>query len=257
VRGRRWALALALPVSALAACAGLSGQEARDAGDAHFSMATAALQQPGGIQSEINRRAAYPELFEAIKRDPKHPRYRLTLGTLYLYDQDYPSARRETLRALELDPSLAEGLNQLGLIYLAQERPADAAAQFRKALDNLSYQTPEIAAYNLGKASYQLGDFSAAAEAYRRSLAILPNNPEGQYELGMCSVKLGRLAEAEKAFTAALQMRPDDARTRYELGMVLYKLNRGRAAEQFRRVVELDPSGVLGEQSREYLKLLK
>lgn len=241
----------------LAACAGLSDRRAQDA-DAHFRMATAALQQTGGIQSEINRRAAYPELTLAIQLDPKNARYHQTLGTLYLYNQDYPSAERETLRALRLDPGYAEGHNNLGLIYLSQGKLSEAAAEFRKALENLSYPTPEFAAYNLGKAAYLLKDFAVAAEAYERSLAILPNNPEGRFELGMCYTQLGRLADAEKAFAAALQLRPDVARTRYELGMVLFKLGRrSDAVTQFRRVVELDPAGDLGDQSRTYLKLLK
>lgn len=256
--GRRIAaFCLGSLVCGLAACAGLSERRAQDA-DAHFRMAGSALQQPGGIQSEVNRRAAYPELMQAIRLDPRNPRYRQTLGTFFLYDRDYPAAERETLRALDLDPNLAEARNNLGTIYLQQGRSADAAVQFRKALQNLSYATPEIAAYNLGKASYQLGDYAAAAEAFERSLAIIPNNPEGRFDLAMSYSRLGRLAQAEKAFSAALQMRPDVVRTRYELGMVLFKLGRkDEAAEQFRRVVELDARGELGEQSRTYLKLLK
>jgi len=258
VRGLLRALFLAVPACGLAACAGGAGQRSQDAASAHFRMATAALQQAGGIQNEVNRRAAYPELSEAIKLDPKNARYRLTLGTLYLYNQDYPAAERETLRALDLDPSLADARNNLGMVYFAQGRLSEAATQFRKALEDLSYPTPEYAAYNLGKVSYQLGDYAAAAEAYERSLAILPNNPDGRFELGMCYARLGRLVEAERAFTTALQLRPDSARTRYELGMALFKLGRrGEAAAQFRRVVELDSAGELGEQSRTYLKLLK
>ena len=257
LRHRLRALCLAVPACGIAACAG-TGQRTQDAASAHFRMATAALQQAGGIQNEVNRRTAYPELSEAIKLDPKNARYRMTLGTLYLYNQDYPAAERETLRALDLDPSLADAHSNLGVIYMAQGRLSEAAAQFRKALENLSYPTPEYAAYNLGKASYLLKDFAAAAEAYERSLAILATNPEGRFGLGMSYSQLGRLADAEKAFTAALQQRPDDARTRYELGMVLFKLGRrSDAVAQFRRVVELDPAGELGEQSRTYLKLLK
>lgn len=256
--GRRIPAFCLLPlVCGLVACAGLSNRRTRDA-DAHFRMATAALQQPGGIQSEVNRRAAYPELMQAIRLDPRNARYHQTLGTFFLYDKDYPSAERETLRALELDSDLADGHNNLGLIYLSQGRTSEAAAQFRKALENRSYPTPEFAAYNLGNAEYRLGDFAAAAEAYERSLAILPNNPDGRFQLGMSYARLGRLAEAERAFNAALQMRPDVARTRYELGMVLFKLGRREdAARQFRRVAELDGAGDLGEQSRTYLKLLK
>jgi Tfp pilus assembly protein PilF len=221
-------------------------------------MATAALQQPGGVQNEVNRRAAYPELTLAIKLDPKNARYHHTLGTLYLYNKDYPSAERETLYALRLDPTYAEAHNSLGLIYLNLGKLSEAAAEFGKALANLSYPTPEFAAYNLGKAAYQMKDFAVAAEAYERSLAILPNNAEARFDLGMCYAQLGRLADAEKAFAAALQLRPDVARTRYELGMVFFKLGRrSEAVLQFRRVVELDPAGDLGEQSRTYLKLLK
>jgi len=258
VAGRRVSLAcLGALLCGFAACADFYGQQTKDA-DAHFRMATAALQQSGGIQSEVNRRAAYPELTLAIKLDPKNARYRQTLGTLYLYNQDYQAAERETLHALKLDPSYAEGHNNLGLIYLSQGKLSEAVAEFRKALENLSYPTPEFASYNLGKAAYLLKDFAVAAEAYERSLAILPNNPEGRFELGMCYSQLGRLADAEKAFTAALQLRPDVVRTRYELGMVYFKLGRrSEAVEQFRRVVELEPAGDLGEQSRTYIKLLK
>jgi Tfp pilus assembly protein PilF len=256
--GRRaTAAALGALLCGLSACAGVSTKRAQDA-DAHFRMATAALQQPGGIQSEINRRAAYPEMSMAISLDPNNSRYHQTLGTLYLYNQDYPSAERETQRALKIDPDYAEAHNNLGLVYLSQGKLSEAAAEFHKALDNLSYPTPEFAAYNLGKASYQLKDFAVAAEAYERSLAIIPNNPDGRFELGMSYAQLGRLADAERAFLAAVQLRPDHARTRYELGMVLFKLGRrSEAVVQFRRVVELDPTGDLGGQSRTYLQLLK
>lgn len=254
------ALAAAVAVLALWVCAGCAGFGAarRQDADAHYRMATAALQQAGGIQNEVNRRVAYPELTLAIKLDPGNARYRQTLGTLFLYGQDYQGAERETLRALALDPQLAEAQNNLGLVYLAQGRLAEAAGMFKKALENLSYPTPEIAAYNLGKAELLLGDFTAAVEAYERSLAILPNNPEGRFELGRSYAGLGRLAEAEKAYGAALQLRPDSARTNYELGMTLFKLGRREeAAARFSKVVELDAAGELGEQSRTYLKLLK
>jgi tetratricopeptide (TPR) repeat protein len=249
--------ALALALAFAPGCTGLSAARRQNA-DAHYRMATAALQQTGGIQSEVNRRAAYPELTQAIRLDPGNALYRQMLGTLYLYGQDYPAAERETLRALALDPNLAEGHNNLGLVYLAQERLPEAAARFRKALDNLSYPTPEYAAYNLANAEFRMGNYAEAAEAYARSLAILPNNAEGLNGLGMSYARLGRLADAERAFSAAIKLRPDAVRTRYELGMALFKLGRrGEAAGEFRKVVELDPAGELGEQSRVYLKLLK
>jgi Tfp pilus assembly protein PilF len=246
-----------LALAAVAGCAGVA-ESSRQKADAHYRMATSCFQQTGGIQSEVNRRAAYPEITEAIRLDPGNALYHQILGTLYLYNEEYQTAERETLRALELDPNLAEARNNLGLVYLAQGRVTDAAAQFRKAIANLSYPTPEIAYYNLGKADYRLGDYAAAADAYERSLAILPGNQEGRFELGMSYARLGRLQEAEKSLTMALALRKDSVRTRYELGMVLFKLGRkGEAVEQFRAVIALDPAGELGEQAKTYLKLLR
>ena len=66
------ALLAVVGCAALFACANPSATRRRDA-DAHYRMATAALQQPGGIQSEVNRRAAYPELTLAIQLDPDNP----------------------------------------------------------------------------------------------------------------------------------------------------------------------------------------
>lgn len=247
----------ALGLFALAGCAGLSTTGRQDA-EAHYRMAMAALQQPGGIQNEVNRRAAYPELTLALKLDPENAQYHQHFGAIYFYGQDYAAAEREFRRALELDRNLAEAHNNLGLVYLAQGRLNEAATEFRKALANLSYPTPEFAAYNLGNAEFRLGNYEAAVEAYERSLAVLPGNYDGQFGLGLSHARLGHLQDAGKAFAEATRLRPDLARPHYELGMTQFKLGRkDEAAAQFRKVVELEPDGGLGEQSRIYLKLLK
>ena len=247
----------ALGLVALTACAAAVGSRKQDA-EAHYRMGVAALQQPGGIQSEINRRAAYPELMLAIKIDPDNAQYHQILGSIYFYGQDYASAKREITRALEIDPEFAEAHNNLGLVYLAQDKAPEAAAEFRRALANLAYPTPEIAAFNLGNALYRLGSYEDAIEAYTRSLDILPGNFDGQFGLGLSYARLGRLQEAGKAYAEAIRMQPGAVRPHYELGMTLFKLGRkDDAATQFLKVVELDPAGELGEQSRVYLRLLK
>ncbi|HEY6000499.1 MAG TPA: tetratricopeptide repeat protein [bacterium] len=251
------ALLAAVGCAALAGCVDATATRRQNA-EAHYRMATAALQQPGGIQSEVNRRAAYPELTQAIGIEPGNAQFHQTLGAIYFYGEDYGAAEGEFKRALALDPKAAEAHNNLGLVYLAQEHPAEAAGEFKKALANLAYPTPEIAAFNLGNAQYRLGNYEEAIEAYERSLKILPENFDGQFGVGLSYARLGRLAEAERAYAEAARLRPDAVRAHYELGMTLFKLGRkGEAAAQFRRVVELEPAGELGEQSRIYLKLIK
>jgi tetratricopeptide (TPR) repeat protein len=253
---RRAAAGLML-LAACGACAG-PGVSRQQNAEAHYRMASAYLQQTGGIQDETNRRAAFPEITTAISFDPNKASYHRLLGAMYLADRDYPSAEREVKRALQLDPAFPEARNDLGSIYAAQGKLQEAVREFKAAIANQSYSTPQLARRNLARASYQLGDFTEAASAYERYLETVPDDADARASLGMSYVRLGRLAEAEKAFSASIALRPDSAPTRYELGMVLFKLNRRQeAVEQFRAVAALDPHGDLGEQSRTYLKLLR
>lgn len=252
----RGALAAVGGLLALAGCAGSGGT--RQQADAHYRIATAQLQAAGGIQSEVNRRAAYPELMKAIALDPGNAEYHHLLGTLYFANRDYPMAEREVRAALKLRPDFGEARNSLGMIYADQGKLREAIAEYRAALRNLSYATPQYAYFNLASAAFRLGDYLEAADSYTRYLEIEPGNAEAHQSLGVSYARLGRLADAERAFTAALRIRPDSVRSSYELGMVLFKLGRKEeASAQFRRVVELDPRGELGEQSRVFLKLLR
>ena len=253
---RRASAAAALLIL-LGACSGVRQARTQQA-DAHYRMATAYLQQTGDIRSELNRRAAYPELKTAIALDGKNPEYRRLLGAIHLADRDFAAAEREIREALRLSPSFPEARNDLGSIYAHQGRYQEAVREFRVAVENRSYATPQLARYNLAKASFQLGDYTEAADAYERYLETEPGDADARHNLGMCYVRLGRLADAERAFAKVVETRTDALLTRYELGMVLFKLaRRPEAVAQFQAVSRLDPAGELGEQARTYLKILR
>ena len=251
--GRAAALAAALAV--LGGCA-LTADRLQQ-GDAHYRMATAYLQQSGGIRNEVNRRQAYSELAQALRLDAKNADYHRLLGAIRLADRNYVGAEQEIRTALKLRADFPEARNDLGSVFAAQGKLTEAVREFRAAAANPSYTTPQFARWNLANASYRLGDYTEAAEAYERYLGTVPDDAEGHFLLGMSNARLGRLAEAERALSTSVRLRAGAPRVRYELGMVLFKLDRRRdAAEQFRAVLELDPQGELGDQARTYLKLL-
>jgi Tfp pilus assembly protein PilF len=229
----------------------------REEADAHYRMANSFLQQGRGFHDETNRRRAYPETIKAISLAPGNANYHLLLGTLYLYNGEFIPAEKEIRKALEIDPGFGDAHNNLGLVYVEEGRLTKAAAEFRMAIDNHSYQSPEIASFNLGRANYLMGDYSGATGALERSLAILPNNEEARYLLGRSYVKLGRLGPAGKAFESALALNPESARSHYELGIVQFKQDRKEeAVRHFQEVLRIDPEGELAVQARTYLKLL-
>jgi type IV pilus assembly protein PilF len=256
--GRTAVLCLTIVLSLLPGACGNVAQNRRNQADAHFQMANSYLQQGRGIRDESNRRKAYPELNTAIRLDPRNASFHLVLGTIFLYNRELIRAEREMKKALAIDPDLGDARNNLGLIYIDQGRLYEAIDEFKKAIGNYSYQKAEIAYFNLGRASFLVGDYTAAVDSLKRSLDIIPNNEEALFLLGRCHAKLGGLAEAEKTFVRALALRPDSARTHYELGLVLFK--RGRkdvAATHFEEVVRLDPHGEMADKSETFIKLLR
>jgi len=240
-----------------AGCTGMEVARKEKAG-AHYQMANSFLQQGKGFQDEISRRRAYPEIMKAIQLDPQNASYHLLLGTLFTYSNELVAAEREIKTALKYEPDLGDAHNNLGLVYLKQGRPAEAIEEFKLAVGNLSYQTPEIAYFNLGRASYMTGDYLQASEAFARTVSILPSYEEARYLLGRSFVKLGRLSEAEGTYRTILEQNPDSLRTHFELGIVLSKLQRKEAAARhFERVVQLGPESEEAEQAKTFIKLLR
>ena len=251
-------LCLTTALTLLPGACGRVAENRRGQAEAHFQLANSYLSQGRGINNESNRRKAYPELNTAIRLDPQNANYYLVLGTIFLYNRELIRAEREMKKALVIDPDLGDAHNNLGLIYIDQGRLYEAIDEFKKAIGNYSYQKAEIAYFNLGRASFLIGDFTGAVDSLKRSLDILPNNVDAQFLLGRCHAKLGSLAAAEKTFVGALELKPDSARTHYELGLVLFK--RGRkdaAAKHFEEVVRLDPHGEMADKSETFIKLLR
>lgn len=72
----------------------------------------------------------------------------------------------------------------------------------------------------MGNALFQTGDGPAAAEAYRRAIAIMPTMAEAHCKLVALLRDLGRTNEAENAHQAAVAQDPDyDSRSWIELGV--------------------------------------
>ena len=175
---------------------------------------------------------------QATEKDPQYALAWAGLAdaTLLLYEYDVgpgssvlPKARRSALRALELDPTLAEAHATLGLIAQYSFQWAEAQEALRKAIElNPKYPTghhwyalllgmqgriPEAytetdRAYRLDPASPILSnlvggtrlwarDFDGAVEAFKRTLETAP-------EFSVCHSMLGVAYAAQGKYTEAL-----------------------------------------------------
>jgi TolB-like protein/Tfp pilus assembly protein PilF len=121
-----------------------------------------------------------------------------------------PQAKEAALKALDLDPSLAEAYTSL----------AGIACTFEL-------------------------DWSAAERAYRRALEINPSYALAHQWWGSTLAGLGRHAEAEVEMRKALQIDPVSLRAGRLAGRVLYLARRyTEAVERYKKTLELDPNHV-------------
>src|SRR6185503_4224982 len=109
-----------------------------------------------------------------------------------------PSVRAQQAPPPDLDRHL-----QQAQIYLDQEKYSDAARELRAAIE----MHPQIrgAYYQLGFASFQLGQFAAAEQAFTKELAFEPPDAYSLYYLGRIQLDAGQRRKALGFFEKALQ----------------------------------------------------
>jgi tetratricopeptide (TPR) repeat protein len=144
------------------------------------------------------------------------------LGSDYLSKSDFPAARQEFQRVVELNQS-------------------DAAAYF-----NLS---------NVCMLSGQLAD---ARQYLDEGMRRQPDSALGQFLLGSLNLRLGKLPEAESALLHAIQSDPFMAQARLQLVNLLLKQGRKQdATSQLRDFLSTFPGSSFSAQAKQLLQRLE
>ena len=79
---------------------------------------------------------------------------------------------------------------------------------------------------------------------------LKPEDPDYAYNLGRAYLYAGRLDDAEAKLRRSLELKPISPRAYNILGLVMVaREEHGRAAEHFRKVIELDPKMLDGYQN--------
>jgi len=166
------------------------------------------------------------EMFKrAIETDPNYARAYAGIADccsfLFMYfessEANLREADRASLRALELDPSLAEAHASRGLAVALNKRYDEAAREFETAI-RLNPKLFE-AYYFYGRALQGQGKTAEAAEMFRKASEVNPDDYQSPRLLAMTLTTLGHLEEAKAVDLRGLQviekhvqMHPDDAR---------------------------------------------
>ena len=168
-------------------------------------------------------------------------------------DEGYGRARAAVMRALELDPGLAEAHARLARIQVVHDRDwRGAEASFLRALDRNPNNVPAI----LGAAVLLMGQgrTEEAISLFRRAVAQDPLSSMTHNNLGAALYETERWEEAEGALRRTLTLYPDRYGTHSFLAQVL--VEQGRNEEALSEVaLEPDPEFRLAALSRIHHRL--
>ena len=141
---------------------------------------------------------AIVEFQKAAQASPREPNVHFGLGFLYWKQHDYDKAKPEFETELANDPKNAQAAAYLGDTELKLGNRKEATAFLNQAIQLRS--DVRIAYIDLGVLAAEEKKYEDAVAAFRKAIALDPNEPDAHYRLSQAYKALGRTAEAEKEF---------------------------------------------------------
>jgi tetratricopeptide (TPR) repeat protein len=175
---------------------------------------------------------------EAIRTDPDNADGYAGLGEALEGERKSADAERAFRQGVEVEPTYWEAQTALGNFLFRHGRAAAAVAIYQRVTELIP--ASPLAFNNLGAALEMTADFSAAAGAFERSLALEPTR-SAYSNLGTVYYFLGRYPDAAHMFSRATELAAEDHRVWGNLADALWQIDSGRAESQkdYRRAMLL------------------
>lgn len=211
------------------------------------------LREPAkAIKSEKRREspkvAATPDLSEEV-------RYHFNLALFYQEEKNFPQARREYEKVVQIWPLYAEAHNNLGVVYKELGMYDQAITELNKAVA-LNPRYPR-AYHNLGVVYQIRGDWKQSIKNYETALSLDRNHLSSYNNLGLVYRSQKRPDEAREVLEKALAIDPYFPQTHYNLALVLEELGEAEQARfHYQKFVDNagEDNSRLAEKVRAYLK---
>ena len=131
-------------------------------------------------------------------------------------------------------------------------------SEYNKALEDLTFPTPEVIYLNIGKLYRLKGNNDEALANLKKSVTMNTSFAAGYYELGKTYEKLGKDSDALKAYQDALVGMDENPDLNLRLGLALAKAGNGTKAKvHLEKVIKLAPDGPEATQARDAIRKLQ
>ncbi len=195
---------------------------------------------------------------KAIAAQPDYFLQYLAFGNFYFNRHEYSQAEQQYRHVTAIAPELADGHMSLGVALLREGRFSDAEISLGRAKD--LRRTPPLVS-NLGSLYYAQERYAEAVALYQESVASQPSALRYR-NLGDAYRQLGKKKESMQAYQAGEKLaeqdvarNPRQASARVRLGILCAFLGENRHAEsELSQALSLDPenAGVMRESAIAY-----
>jgi tetratricopeptide (TPR) repeat protein len=182
----------------------------------------------------------------------RHPDLFLQDALLKMRGKDFAGARLVLAGILKQNPENFRALQTLMTTYVETNQPAEAIAKLKEyaALRVKSHSMQ----FFLGQWLAVSGDRKGAREAFQRSRTLNPSSVPATLALAQFDIAEGNLDAARKALASLLAADARNTAARYTLGTLEGKAgNPSAAADNYRAVVNADPSNVMALNNLAYV----
>jgi len=219
------------------------------------SMAPAHYQFGLRLYQEGQVRNALTQMLRAIELEPDNAVYRNSLGFVYFSLAEYDLARTHYEKAIRLAPAFTEAHVNLALVDSEQGRYQEAEAQYRKALADPSYPTPEKVYVNWGLTLRKRGDPAGAGTMFRKAIEARPRYARAHFEMGRLLEEQGDAEGALREYLEAWDGMPELAELNLRLGEIYAARGEtDRARLYLEKVVAAAPESPEAEKARILLR---
>ena len=199
-----------IALAALTACVSSGGSVSEPASENEAAVAN--MNLGAGYLRQGNTELAIERLQRALTQDPRLVEAHTTIGLAYNQIGNLELAETHFRRATQLDPDDGAAANAYAA-YLCERgnRWADARPYFRRAAEDTSYGTPEVAMTNAGLCARDAGDLAAAEESFRAALMRNPRYADALLNMLELTSQRGENLQARAFIQRYLDVRPAPA----------------------------------------------
>ena len=206
------------------------------------SLQSGGRQQITAAQLKDALDRAIREFEEIVRIDKDGPAGYLMLGQLYRISDNTDKAAEIYKKLLGIEPSSEDGILQLAELLMESDQNAQAI----ELLNDFLKKQPaaDRALETLGDAHANLGEAGAAADAYKRAVA-LNDDPALRMKLADALFEENRLEEAAKAYETVLEDDQSDPIVLQRLAQIYRRqMKYGEAREMLGRALRRSPTNV-------------